>query len=335
MPVYGLYDGATNRVTLSYHFNDGSSKKASTMVTTAAFDDTCGYNNPTLLQARTDDTSLSYDYIMVKERCNSFSPAIIDTDSRLRWAGPAGIFSYTSAFFDNAAYQAANTTLSRLDLDGRVTLLHDYSDIGVTMLHHNIDRGKKGLILEVDTTDYVESVDIEVDAAGNVLKIWNLADIISAAMIEGGDDPSQFVYPAPTDWFHNNATTYDRASDSLIVSSRENFVIALDYETGAIKWILGDPTKKWHQFPSLVKYALDVDLNTLPPIGEHALSITYDNGLLLFDNGYPSLFQTPPGDSRAYSSPRKYQINFSAHVASEVWNYEMEKRRQPDLRERV
>jgi Arylsulfotransferase (ASST). len=30
----------------------------------------------------------------------------------------------------------------------------------------------------------------------------------------------------------------------VIVSSRENFVIAIDYETGAIKWILGDPTKK-------------------------------------------------------------------------------------------
>ena len=35
----------------------------------------------------------------------------------------------------------------------------------------------------------------------------------------------------------------------LIISSRENFVICLDYETGAIRWILGDETKKWFTFP--------------------------------------------------------------------------------------
>ena len=76
-------------------------------------------------------------------------------------------------------------------------------------------------------------------------------------MIAGGDDPSLFVYPAPTDWFHNNATAYRSSDDSLIVSSRENFVIALDYDSGNIKWILGDPTKRWYVFfPSLRAFAL-------------------------------------------------------------------------------
>ena len=79
---------------------------------------------------------------------------------------------------------------------------------------------------------------------GRVLKRFELADIISDAMIAGGDDPRQFVYSAPTDWFHNNGATYNRADDSLIISSRENFVIALDYKTSRIKWILGDKTKK-------------------------------------------------------------------------------------------
>jgi arylsulfate sulfotransferase len=322
LPVYGLYHDYANTITLSYRFNDGSSKQATTSITAAAFDDTCGYENPTVLQARTDDTTLSYDYIFVKERCNSFSPSIIDTDSTLRWVGPAGIFNYTSAFFDNAAYVSADTTLYRLDLDGTVTLLHNYSDINVVLLHHNIDRGKAGLLLEADTTDYIESVVIEVDAAGNVLKTWNLAQIISDAMIAGGDDPTQFVYPSPADWFHNNETFYNRADDTLIVSSRENFVIGLDYESGSIKWILGDPTKKWHEFPSLVNYALTVTTDSLPPIGQHSPSLTYDNELLLFDNGLNSLFQMPPGTLRPYSSPRKYRLDFAAGTATEVWNYE-------------
>jgi arylsulfate sulfotransferase len=323
LPVYGLYDGYTNNVTLTYNFLDGSSKADSTTIATAAFDDPCGYQDPTVLQPRTDATDLSYDYIMIKGRCDNFSPAVIDTDGALRWVGDAGISDISATFFDNAFFIASGTSLYRLDLDGTVTFLHDYSDIGVTFFHHTIDRGKVGLILDANTTSYFESTNIEVDGAGNVLKIWNLGAIIKAAMIAGGDDPSQFVYPTPTDWFHNNAVTYNRADDSLAISSRENFVICLDYETSGIKWILGDTSKKWAQFPSLAQYALALGPETLPPIGQHALSITYDQELLLFDNGFGSLFQQPAGIFRTYVSPRKYQVDQSARVATEVWNYEM------------
>ena len=196
----------------------------------------------------------------------------------------------------------------------------DYGGIGVTGFHHNIDPGREGMILDVHTVHQTESVNLEVDAAGNVLRSWNLADIISAAMIAGGDDPSQFVYPAPTDWFHNNTCTYRSSDDSLIVSSRENFVIALDYDSGNIKWILGDPTKHWYEFPSLRAFALTLAPGTLPPIGEHALSMSGDQ-LLLFDNGTGSLFQQPPGETRTYSAPRKYQIDLGAFEATETWHY--------------
>lgn len=322
LPVYGLYAGFTNTVTLTYYFNDGSSKQDSTTITTDSFDDPCGYEAPTVLQARTDSTALSYDFMMVKGRCSTFSPAILDTDASLRWVGPAGIASYTATFFNNAVYLSELTTLYRLDLDGTVTMLKDYSSEDVVNLHHNIDLGKTGLLLEADTTSYFESVVMEVDAAGNVLKTWNLADIISSAMIAGGDDPSLFVFTTPMDWFHQNATTYNRADDSIIVSSREDFVIALDYETGAIKWILGDPTKKWHQFPSLAAFALDLAPGSLPPIGQHATSITYDQGLLVYDNGRNGNFFTDaPGDNRTYAAPRKYQLDLTARVATEVWNY--------------
>jgi hypothetical protein len=174
----------------------------------------------------------------------------------------------------------------------------------------------------VDTTTYYNSVNIEVDASGTVLKTWNLADIISAAMRAGGDDPSQFVHPTPTDWFHNNGVTYNRADDSIIVSSRENFLICLDYETGAIKWILGDPTKQWYQFPSLRKFALTLPPGSLPPIGQHTPSITYDQNLLIFDNGQSSWSHFPKGEQRGYASPRKYELDLNAKTATEIWNFE-------------
>jgi len=320
LPVYGLYDGYANVVNLTYRFLDGSSKRANITIRTATFNDPCGYDPPTYLQHRNRD-ALSYDYILVKGRCSSFPPAIIDTDGALRWVGTAGHSSFVTTFFDNAVYLAGGTKLYRNELDGVVTLLNDYSSLGVTFLYHNIDRGKFGMILDADTTTHLESMNIEVDASGRVLKQWNLAAIISAAMIAGGDDPSQFVFPRPNDWFHNNGVAYNRADDSLIVSSRENFLICLDYDTGAIKWILGDPTKKWYRFPSLRRFALTLAPGSLPPIGQHSPSITYDQGIMVFDNGQNSTFQSPPGAQRFYASPRKYIVDLAAKVATEVWNY--------------
>jgi hypothetical protein len=330
LPVYGLYAGRANTVTLTYRFTDGSSKQAHTTITTAAYVDQCGYNNATLLQPRTDSTDLSYDYIFISNGgCEGNSPVIIDTDNAVRWVSPTSILNALNAsslFINNAVYETQGATLRRVDLDGTITWLGDYSSEGVENFHHNIDPGKTGALLEADTTAYYESVVMEVDFFGNLLKTWNLADIISAAMRAGGDDPSQFVFrrtpQSNNDWFHNNSVTYNRADDSLIVSSRENFDICIDYETGAIKWILGDPTKKWHQFPSLRQFALRLAPGSLPPIGTHGLSITYDQALLLHDNGNPSSFQHPIGELRPFSSPRKYQVDLTRKLATEVWNYE-------------
>jgi hypothetical protein len=323
LPIYGLYDGYTNTVTLTYFFNDGSSKQDSTTITTTTFDDPCGYEAPIVLQPRTEGNSLSYDYMLLKGACSDFSPAVLDTDGALRWVGTAALANFNVAFFQNSFFVAHGPEIYRNDLDGTVTFLGDYSKEGVLDFHHNVDLGKTGLIYEVDTKSYLETIFMEIDAEGTLLKTWNPADIISAAMTAGGDDPSQFVYPSPTDWFHNNAVAYNRADDSLIVSSREDFVIAVDYDTGAIKWILGDPTKAWYQFPSLKQYALTLAPGSLPPIGQHAVSVTYDQGLLLLDNGYNSFFQQPPGASRSYTAPRKYQLDFTTMTATEVWNYPM------------
>ena len=260
---------------------------------------------------------------MVKGSCSNFAPAIIDTDGALRWVGTAGISIANAIFFDNAIYLGHGHQLTRIELDGAFTLVGDYSSLGIVNSHHNIDHGKVGIIVDVDTTRYFESSMIEVDVSGTVLKKWDMGDIISAAMRAGGDDPNQFVYPTPTDWFHLNGVAYNRADDSLIVSSRDNFLICLDYETNAIKWILGDPAKKWYQFPSLRKFALTLTTGSRVPIGQHAPSITYDQNLLVLDNGQNSIFQVPRGDQRGYASPRNYALDLNAKTANEVWNFEM------------
>jgi arylsulfate sulfotransferase len=321
IPVFGLYAGRSNRVIINLGFSGRFHRirRLAFSITTPAYDGGT-YSNPTVVQSRLPGTTLSYDFILLKNLADPSAPIIVDTDAEIRWVGTAGAEKPNSILFDNAFYVTSGTSLLRTEFDGVTTPVADYSGIGVTGFHHNIDPGREGMILDVDTIDQTESVNLEVDAAGNVLRSWNLADIISAAMIAGGDDPSLFVFPVPTDWFHNNACAYRSSDNSLIVSSRENFVIALDYDSGSIKWILGDPTKHWYQFPSLRAFSLILAPGTLPPIGEHALSMSGDQ-LLLFDNGTGSDFQQPPGETRTYSAPRKYQIDLNAFEATETWHY--------------
>ena len=329
VPVFCLYADHTNTLTLTSTFADGSSQENVVAVSTPVFDDTagCGYSAPTILQPRTNSTDLSYDYIMVKSSCGNQGPTIIDTDGEVRWVGTAGVAYGSCIFFENSFYissiptgSSAITGHTRIELDGTFSFIRDYANIGVTHFHHNYDPGKYGMLLDVDTNSRIESVILEVDPCGTVLKRWDLADIISAAITAGGEVPSQFVDPSH-DWFHNNAVAYRKSDDSLIVSSRENFVIAIDYNSGAIKWILGDPMKHWHDFGSLRAFELTLGDDTLPPIGQHAVSITHDDDLLLFDDGKNSQFQTPAGADRSYSAPRKYHIDLQNRTATEVWNY--------------
>jgi arylsulfate sulfotransferase len=318
IPVFGLYAGRPNRVMLTLGFSDRN-RRFPLKITTPAYDGGT-YSNPTVIQPRLPGTTLSYDFILLKNYSDPTTPIIIDTDAEIRWVSTAGVGAQNCMLFDNAFYVTSGTSLLRTEFDGVTTVVADYSGIGVTGFHHNIDPGREGMILDVDTVDQTESVNLEVDAAGNLLRTWNFADIISAAMIAGGEDPSGFVYPAPTDWFHNNACAYRRSDNSLIVSSRENFVIAVDYDSGNIKWILGDPTKHWYQYQSLRQFSLTLALDTLPPIGQHAVSVKGDQ-LLLFDNGTGSSFQQPPGETRTYSAPRKYRIDLGAFEATETWHY--------------
>src|SRR6476661_10539386 len=129
LPVYGLYDGTTNPVTLTYRFVDGSSKQADTMIMAPPYDDLCGYKNPTVLQDRTNSTDLSYDYIFISNGgCGPHAPVILDTDGELRWVNPTsimGALAGSTLFINNAIYETHGPTLNRVDLDGASSVLRD------------------------------------------------------------------------------------------------------------------------------------------------------------------------------------------------------------------
>ena len=332
VPVFGLYAGSNNTVDLFFNFTDGTTVEQVVPIATGGYVDPCAeVNAPVLTQNRRATSDLNFDYFILKDYCSVNSPAIFDTDGHVRWVGTANAGSLPGEFYENGIYTSdGKSGVNRLDLDGTVTKIGDYAAQSVTSTNtHNIDVGRNGLLVDVNTNTEYDASAIEVDGAtGAVLNGWNLGNIIGRAMEAGGDDPSQFVRPdGKTDWFHLNATAYDPADDTLIASSRENFVIAVDYDPPAdggerrIHWILGDPTKKWYQFASLRKYALTLAPGTAPPVGQHAVSVGPGGNLILFDDGFGSQFQSPPGVTRHHSALRKYRIDAATMTATAGYVY--------------
>jgi hypothetical protein len=329
IPVFGLYASAQtnlNSVTISVR-SGPSNSSVQDLITTTPWS-LPPYTSPTKVVAR-NNVKLDYSFFYLREFTgDGVGPVLIDTDGEVRWIGTLGCNSNSPSvkFYQGAFYSNCGTTLYRNNLDGSFGPIFNYAggNVNASWLgHHNYDIGKQGLLLEINANGNQEQEIIEVSTVtGQVYKTFDFSQIISQAMRAGGDNPALFVKD-PNDWFHNNAATYWPSKNELVVSSRENFVIAVDYTTQKIKWILGDPSKLWASFSSLRKFALNLTPGTIYPEGQHAVSITSDNQLLLFDNdlyGINGNGGTHNPDP-VYSAPRMYSINESTGSATETWQF--------------
>ena len=324
LPVFGLYADYTNRVSVALKFNDGSSQEFNLNIDAPEYVDTNGvYDRPNILKKRSPDSALGMNYFFMKSAISG--PIVVDTDGEVRWVTPVYKNGQPSKFDDNGFVvgDVESTGIYRIELDGRTSSTSLISTI-YTMFHHNIDTGKFGLLGSLNTASNMESSLSEFSPSGTIINDWDFAEIIASYMRKQGDDPSVFVRPG-TDWFHINAATYDPRDDSVIASSRENFVIKVDYSTGDIKWILGDPTKYWYTFPSLRSKALVLEAGGLYPIGQHATSINSAGLLMLFNDGGPSVNTpagAPTGESRLYSAVSAYEIDPIKMTAREVLHFD-------------
>lgn len=327
LAVFGLYANFQNSVTLTMRFRDATTHVERLTVATPAYTGPAAvYNAPEVLSARNPAVSPGFDYMMLQNGISS--PAVLDTDGNLRWVGGGPDYSYSSLFNEDAFLVGSRTTpeLYRIELNGSYGV-RPLASTRYTDFHHDFVRGKTGFLAELDALEggvpRIESNLAEIGPTGEVIKEWDMAAIFRAAMQAAGDDPSNFVRDG-VDWFHMNSAVYVAADDSLLISSRENFVVKIDYATGHIKWLLGDTTKHWYvDYPSLRALALKLKSGKTP-IGQHSLSIASNGDLLLFNNGYGSLNQpagTSPGASRDYSTPSRYVIDESSRTAAETWTY--------------
>ena len=328
VPIFGLYSGSENQATIEIQSGGGSTRGVEVQITTDGYTDPLAvYDHPSILQPRSAGASLDFDFVALKSI--RASVVVIDTDGAVRWVG-TGNPSSATIFTANGFVVGSPTSKQgqRLELDGNIGNF-SVNDAAIAQFSHNIDPGKVGLLGEFDVTNDLDATVAEILPDGSVVHSWELGDLLSAYMTSHGDDPTAFVRHG-VDWFHLNAATYDPSDDTVIASSRENFVMKVDYATGELIWLLGDPTKYWYTFPSLRAKALTLAEGGFYPIGQHATSITSDGLLMVFNDGTASTNQpsgAPAGQSRSFAVVSAYRIDPQQMTAEEVWRYE----HQPDI----
>lgn len=351
IPVFGLYANYANQLSVKLTFASGNPLTLRPLTINTPAGPTPMIGNVTVTTARTASSgALGYDFIMSRGFAKG-SPVILDTDGNIRWTYtyavdaviPGELSPESSAWYDNGFLIGDSKSLNmvRMNLDGSTQKLpvDNYKkNLGASNFHHNMEKGKTGYLglydrdydyppTESDIT-FTRAIDSDVvefePLTGDIRKTWDLKKILSDYMTSQGDT-STLMFNAES-WFHANAAAYDASDDTIVVSSRQNFLIKLKYDTGEIVWIFGDPRKYWYTIPSLRAKALTLDAGGTYPLGQHAVSIPSAGKIMVFNNGNISrnghklgAAEEPPNPLLSLVS--YYTVNAVAKTAVQDWQY--------------
>ncbi len=174
------------------------------------------------------------------------------------------------------------------------------------------------LVLTEDRNrDTVEDMCVLVDRdTGAVKKTWDYTHVITP-----GDSSSGLA--TQEDWFHNNAVWYDEKTNSLSLSGRHvDAIVNLDYDTGAIRWILGDP-EGWSVEKQKYFFTPAEGKEFAWQYAQHAVSVLPCGDILCFDNGTNRSKNkekyVPNKDN--YSRAVRYRIHTENRTIEQVWEY--------------
>lgn len=192
--------------------------------------------------------------------------------------------------------------------------------------HHDtfeLPNGNLLLLTQIPDRDTVEDALVMVDRnTGDVIKTWDYKKILPY------DCPTTYSGSAsPHDWFHNNAVWYDERSNTITLSGRhEDAVININFETGELNWIIGDP-EGWPK-----EY---VERYFFTPVGEpfewsyeqHGAVVCPDGDIMMFDNGhYRSKVKECYSKAKdSYSRGVRYRIDKENRTIRQVWQYGKER----------
>ena len=215
----------------------------------------------------------SFSYFDLKSR---FGIHILDIDGFVRWVANTPLDSNSSMYDTGQLIVFVGDEMFELALFGEVNAA-ELTQEGLSSIqaHHDVDRDKFGYLIEIDADEegrserIFESILREVDESGRTINAWDYGIIFRDLIEADGYDSSNFVRDG-VDWFYMNSAIYDPSDNSIFASSRENFVVKVDYGKPEVLWLLADETRHWYiNYPPL--QVLSLSSADVKPGGQHAL----------------------------------------------------------------
>ena len=324
LPVYGLYPDTENTVTITYT-EDGEEKEKELKIKTEALPE--DFILPTSVEA--DKENLSNDLYFFTPSSKGYTCAY-DVNGDVRW------YLSSNALWDNARLENGHllisterlinspyymTGLYEIDLLGKI--YQEYSLPGG--YHHDYDELPNGNLL-VASDDFnnpsgtVEDYIVELDrTTGNIVKTFDLKDVLP---MEEGKSENWINY----DWFHNNAVWYDEATNSITLSGRhQDAVINIDYESGELNWIIGDPTNWSEEYQKYFFTPVGDDFEW--QWSQHAAMITPEGYVFILDNGNnkSKVKEEYVSAEDSYTRGVMYKIDTDEMTIEQVWEYGKER----------
>lgn len=321
LSLYGLYANYNNEVIIEYK----NIKKTINIQTSKLPDD---FILPTSVKA--DKNKLDNDFYFFTPSSKGYSCAY-DVNGDVRW------YLTNYALWDNSKISNGHilvsterlinspyymTGLYEIDMLGKI--YKEYSLPGG--YHHDYYEMPNGNLL-IASNDFnneagtVEDYIVEVDYnTGNIVKSFDLKDILN---MNDGQSENWTAY----DWFHNNSVWYDEKTNSITLSGRhQDAVINIDYDTGKLKWIIGDPTNWSKEYQKY--FFKPVGNNFEWQYSQHAAMITKEGYVFLFDNGNnKSKIKDNYVDAKdSYSRGVMYKINTDKMTIEQIFEYGKERK---------
>ena len=320
LPIYGLYPDRDNTVVVEY----GDVRREFTITTEALPDD---FILPTSVDADKDE--LSNDLYFFTPSSGGYTCAY-DVNGDVRWYLTInsiwevnrldnGHMMLSTERLVNSPYYM--TGLYEMDMLGKI--YKEYSLPGG--YHHDYYEMPNGNLL-VASDDFtsgdgtVEDYIVELDReTGEVIKTFDLKDVLN---MEDGKSENWTQY----DWFHNNSVWYDEESNSITLSGRhQDAVINIDYDSGDLNWIIGDPTNWSEEYQKYFFTPVGDDFEW--QWSQHAAMITPEGYVFIFDNGNNKSKNedeyVPAEDS--YSRGVMYKIDTEEMTIEQVFEYGKER----------
>ena len=320
LPIYGLYADYDNTVIIRY----GDVRKELSIKTEALPED---FVLPEDIFANKE--KLTNDLYFYTPSSSGYTCAY-DVNGEVRWyltnyalwkidrLENGHLLVSTERLINSPYYM---TGLYEMDLLGKIYT--EYSLEGG--YHHDYYEMENGNLL-VASDDFnnsdgtVEDYIVEIDReSGAVVKSFDLKDILN---MEDGKSENWTSY----DWFHNNSVWYDKNTNSITLSGRhQDAVINIDYETGELNWIIGDPTNWSEEYQKYFFTPVGDDFEW--QWSQHAAMITPEGYVFILDNGNNKSKNEEDyvKAEDSYTRGVMYKIDTENMTIEQVWEYGKER----------